>query len=147
MQPRLDPSNEHLAGAMKAMAGLESYIRQTGLDHSLSELVKNRVSQINSCAYCIDFHTKAARAAGENDQRLHALSAWRDAPFFTDRERIALEWAEELTLITERRVSDELYERARAEFGEAQLVALTLCVVSINGWNRIQIPFRVVPAE
>jgi len=147
MHPRLAPSNEHLAGAMKAMAGLESYIRQTGLDHSLAELVRSRVSQINSCAYCIDFHTQAARSAGETDRRLHALSAWREAPFFTDRERTALEWAEELTLIAERRVPDELYERALREFSEAELVALTLCVVAINGWNRIQVPFRALPAE
>jgi AhpD family alkylhydroperoxidase len=110
-------------------------------------LVKTRVSQINGCAYCIDMHTKDARAAGETEQRLYALNAWRETPFYSDRERAALEWCEELTLISENDVHDELYDRVREHFSEEELVQLTLAVVAINGWNRIAISFRSVPGS
>jgi AhpD family alkylhydroperoxidase len=132
-------------GAIQAMLGLEGYVRASGLEHSLLELIKTRASQLNGCAYCIDMHTKDARAQGETEQRLYALSAWRETPFFSDRERAALEWTESLTLISETHVPDDVYERARQHFSEAELVNLTLAVVVINGWNRIAISFRAVP--
>jgi AhpD family alkylhydroperoxidase len=145
MQPRIDSTNKTLSKAMAALLPLETYVRRSGLEHSLVELVKTRVSQINGCAYCIDMHTKDARAAGETEQRLYALSAWREAPFYSERERAALEWAEELTLIASKSVPDELYRRMLEHFSEAELVSLTLAVIAINGWNRINIPFRAVP--
>jgi AhpD family alkylhydroperoxidase len=132
-------------GAMKAMYGLEAYVRGSGLEHSLLELIKLRVSQINGCAFCIDMHWKDARALGESEQRLYMLDAWREAPFYTDRERAALEWAEVVTLVSETHVPDDAYERARAHFGEEELANLTLAVVTINGWNRLAIAFRSVP--
>src|SRR5262245_14612385 len=129
--------------AFRAMFGLESYLRKTGLEHSLLHLIKFRVSQINGCAYCLDMHSKDARAGGETEQRLYCLPAWRETEFYTDRERAALEWAEHLTLISEtKEVPDDLYERARAQFEEKELVDLTLAVVAINGWNRFAIPFK-----
>ena len=135
------------AGAVQAMIALETFVRRSGLEGSLIDLVKTRASQINRCAYCIDMHTKDARAAGENEQRLYALDAWRETPFYSERERAALEWTEELTRISESTVPDELYERVRAHFSEEELVSLTLAVVAINGWNRIAIPFRAVPGS
>lgn len=127
---------------MEAMLGLETYVRSSGLEKSLLELVKTRVSQINGCAYCLDMHTKDARAAGETEQRLYTLSAWREAPFFTARERAALAWAEAVTQIAEGPIEDVLYESARQQFGEKELVDLTLAVIAINGWNRLAIPFQ-----
>src|SRR5690606_21285768 len=100
---------------------------------------------INGCAYCIDMHWKDARAAGETEQRLYSLNAWREAPFYTDRERAALEWTEAVTLVSETHVPDELYERVRAHFSEEEMVKLTMAVVTINAWNRIAISFRAVP--
>jgi len=133
--------------ASRAMYGLETYIRQCGLEHSLLELIKMRASQINGCSYCLDMHSKDARAAGETEQRLYTLNAWRETPFFTDRERAALEWTEAVTLVSENHVPDELYERVRKQFSEEELVNLTLAVVTINGWNRLAISFRAVPGE
>ena len=127
------------------MNGLEAYLEECGLEPSLLDLVRTRASQINGCAYCIDMHTKDARARGESEQRLYALNAWRETPFYTDRERAALAWTEALTLIFEGHVPDEVYEQARQHFTEQELVNLTLAVVSINGWNRIAISFRSVP--
>jgi len=128
--------------AFRAMFGLESYLRKTELEHSLLHLIKFRVSQINGCAYCLDMHSKDARAGGETEQRLYCLPAWRETSFYTDRERAALEWAEHLTLISDtKEVPDELYERARKQFGEKELVDLSLAVVAINGWNRLSIAF------
>lgn len=144
MQPRIDYSKAP-AGALQVMQGLEGYIRQSGLEHSLLELIKTRASQLNGCAYCIDMHTKDARAQGETEQRLYALSAWRETPFFSDRERAALEWTESLTLISENHVPDDVYERVRQHFSETELINLTMAVVAINGWNRIAISFRAVP--
>jgi AhpD family alkylhydroperoxidase len=132
-------------GALKAMMALETYVRHCGLEHSLLELVKVRASQINGCAYCIDMHWKDARAAGETEQRLYSLDAWRETPFYTDRERAALEWTEAVTLVSETHVPDDVFERARAQFGEEELVNLTTAVATINAWNRLAISFRAEP--
>jgi len=131
--------------ALNAMLELEKYVADSGLERSLYELVKTRASQINSCAYCLDMHTKDARKAGETEQRLYALSAWRETPFYTERERAALEWTEALTLISENEVSDLLYESVHTHFNEKEMVALTMAIVAINGWNRLAISFRTVP--
>ena len=129
-------------GAFRAMFGLERYVRGCGLEASLLELVKMRASQLNGCAFCLDMHSKDARAAGETEQRLYLLSAWREAPFYTPRERAALAWAEALTLVADGHVPEEVYEEARAHFGEKELVDLSLAVVAINGWNRLSVAFR-----
>tara|TARA_R110000868_G_scaffold144150_1_gene362905 strand:- start:29441 stop:29893 length:453 start_codon:yes stop_codon:yes gene_type:complete len=131
--------------ALKAMVELEKYVADSGLQRSLYELVKTRASQINGCAYCLDMHTKDARKAGETEQRLYALNAWRETPFYTERERAALEWTEALTLISENDVSDLLYESVHTHFNEKEMVALTMAIVAINGWNRLAISFRTVP--
>ena len=131
----------------KAMSALESYVRQSGLEHSLLELVKTRASQINGCAFCLDMHTKDARAAGETEQRLHTLSAWEETPFFTDRERAALAWTEAVTRVADSRVSDDVFELARKHFSEKELADLTLAIVAINGWNRLSVAFRKVPGS
>lgn len=128
--------------AVKAMRELEKYMAASGLEKSLIELVKIRVSQINGCAFCLDMHTKDARLAGETEQRLYALSAWRDTPFFTSRERAALAWAEAVTLVHEDHVPDEVYNEARAHFTEKELIDLTMAIVAINGWNRLSISMR-----
>lgn len=130
-------------GAIKALFGLGGYLMKSAkLDKNLVELVNMRVSQINGCAYCLDMHSKDLRAAGETEQRLYLLSAWREAPFYTDRERAALAWAEAVTLIAEGEVPDEVYEQARAQFSEEELVDLTLAVAAINSWNRMNVAFR-----
>ena len=131
--------------AYMAMRGLEAYVRQSGLDPRLLELVKTRASQINGCAYCIDMHTKDARAHGETEQRLYALSAWRETPFFSERERAALAWTEVVTLIADGPVEEEDYEDVRQHFDEKALVDLTLAIVAINGWNRLATAFATVP--
>lgn len=131
--------------ALKAMYELEKYVHDSELERSLYELVKTRASQINGCAYCIDMHTKDARNAGESEQRLYALNAWRETPFYTQRERAALAWTEALTLIAENEVPDELYENVSAHFSEEERVALTMAIIAINGWNRLAISFRTVP--
>ena len=132
-------------GGVRAMAGLERYVREeSGLAPELLELVKLRASQINGCAYCLDMHTKDARALGMTEQRLYLLSAWREAPCYSARERAALAWTEAVTLVSAAGVSDELYREARSELSEKELVDLTLAVVVINGWNRLAISFRPV---
>jgi AhpD family alkylhydroperoxidase len=128
--------------AYRAMAGLEQYIHSTNLEPKLVHLLKFRVSQINGCAYCLDMHSKDARAVGETEQRLYGLDAWREAPYYTDRERAALAWIEALTLIREGHVEDEVYEEARKVFSEQELVDLAMLAVAINGWNRLAIAFR-----
>jgi AhpD family alkylhydroperoxidase len=133
--------------AMKAMYGMEAYVRASGLEKPLLELVKLRASQINGCAYCIDMHTKDARAGGETEQRLYLLDAWREAPFYTDRERAALEWTEAVTLVASTHVPDDVYERVRTQFDEEELAKLTFAVVTINSWNRLAISFRMVPGS
>ena len=144
MQPRLD-STKVSPAAYQAMLGLEMFVRKSKLEPSLIELVKMRASQINGCAYCLDMHSKDARAEGETEQRLYALNAWRETPFYTERERAALGWAEAVTLVTEGHVPDAVYEEARQQFSEEELVNLTMAVVAINGWNRLAIAFRAVP--
>ncbi len=144
MQARMDAAKA-APGAYRAMVQLQGYVEGSGLEHSLLELVKMRASQINGCAYCIDMHSKDALALGESAQRLLALSAWRETPFFTDRERAALAWTEAVTLVHDGQVPDPVYEEARAHFAETELVNLTMAVIAINAWNRIAIPFRVVP--
>ncbi len=144
MKPRSEYAKA-APGAFAAMRGLETYVHGTGLDAALLELVKIRASQINGCAYCIDMHTKDARGRGEKEQRLYAVAAWHETPFFTERERAALAWTEAVTRVAETHVSDEVYERARQHFNEKELVDLTLAVVAINGWNRLAIAFRTVP--
>jgi AhpD family alkylhydroperoxidase len=141
MQRRLDYS-EVAPGSVQAMYKLQKYVEESGLERSLLELVKTRVSQINGCAYCIDMHTKDARALGESEQRLYALNAWRETPFYTDRERAALGWAEAITLISQSHASDEEFEAVRAQFSEEELVKLTMAIIAINGWNRLAIAFR-----
>ena len=129
-------------GANEAMRGLERHVRGSGLERSLIELVKIRASQLNGCAYCLDMHTKDARAAGESEQRLYVLAAWREAPFYSERERAALEWTEALTVLARDGVPDELYERTRRVFSELELVNLTTAIIAINGWNRLSVAFR-----
>jgi AhpD family alkylhydroperoxidase len=144
MEPRLAYADA-APGALKAMYGLEAYVRHCGLESSLLELVKLRASQINGCAYCIDMHTKDARAHGESEQRLYALVAWQETPFYSERERAALLWTEAVTRVAEGHVPDAVYEEARQVFTEEELVNLTMAVVAINGWNRLAISFRAVP--
>jgi AhpD family alkylhydroperoxidase len=129
----------------KLMWGLEHYVHQSGLDRKLLELVKVRASLINGCAYCVDMHTKVARSIGEAEQRLYAVSLWREAPFYSDRERAALAWTEAVTLVSVDQVPDETYELARAQFSEKELIDLTVAIVAINGWNRFAVAFRTVP--
>ena len=145
MQPRLNFANAAPA-AIRTMYGIETYLRKSsGLESSLLELVRLRSSQINGCAYCIDMHTKDARASGETEQRLYTLSAWREAPFFTDREGAALTWTEHITRIDNEHVPDNIYEQVSRHFSSEELVNLTLAIVAINGWNRFAIAFRAVP--
>jgi|SRR5579863_1907588 len=132
-------------GGYRAMAGLERYVRESGLEKSLLELVRLRASQLNGCAFCLDMHWKDARVAGESEQRLYGLDAWRETSYYSERERAALAWTEGVTLIADNHVSDELYEQVRQYFSEEELVNLTLAVVAINGWNRLAISFRTEP--
>ncbi|HEY5883409.1 MAG TPA: carboxymuconolactone decarboxylase family protein [Pyrinomonadaceae bacterium] len=141
MKTRLD-YGKAAPGSVQAMYKLQKYVDQSGLDHSLLELVKTRVSQMNGCAYCIDMHTKDARAAGESEQRLYGLNAWRETPYYSNRERAALAWAEVVTNISQTHASDEEYEAARAQFTDEELVKLTMAIIAINGWNRLAIAFR-----
>jgi AhpD family alkylhydroperoxidase len=144
MQQRLDAMKISPA-AYRAMAGLQAYVDQSGLERSLIELVKIRASQINGCAYCLVMHTDDARKYGENDERMHLLNAWHEAPVFSERERAALAWTEALTLVADGHVPDAVYEQARKQFSEKELVDLTTAVVTINAWNRIAIAFRATP--
>jgi AhpD family alkylhydroperoxidase len=132
---------------MNAMSRLHAWVRNCGLEHGLLELVKLRASQMNGCAWCMDMHTKELRAAGESEQRLYLLSAWRECPFYSARERAALAWTEALTTLDDGDVPDDVYALARGEFGEQELVNLTLAIVAINGANRINIAFRAVPGS
>jgi AhpD family alkylhydroperoxidase len=141
MKPRLDYKKVSPA-ALKGMFELERYLATSGLDHALLHLVKMRASQINGCAYCIDMHAKDARAEGETEQRLYGLSAWHEAPFYSDRERAALAWTEALTLIADTHAPDDVYADVRRHFSEQELVDLTLAIVAINGWNRFAVGFR-----
>ncbi len=137
--PKLAPE------AIEILVKLETYIRGSGLEPALIELVKLRASQINGCAHCIDMHTKDARSHGETEQRLYGVSAWEESSFYTDRERAALAWAEAVTKISESHVPDEVYNQAREQFTEKELVDLTFVVIAINSWNRLAITFRTPP--
>ena len=141
MNPRLDLTKYLNSGLGRAMLALSAEA-EAGLERPLFELVKIRASQVNGCAYCIDMHTKDARRGGETEQRIYALNAWRETPFFTDRERAALEWTEAVTRVGETHVPDDIHERVAAHFDEAELVALTFAIVVINGWNRLAVSFR-----
>ena len=142
MQERFQYSKAY-PEAYKAMLALSQAVEKTGLTPQLIDLVNYRVSQLNSCAFCLDMHSKDLRARGETEQRLYMISAWREAPhLYSDRERAALAWAEVVTRLEDGQVSDEVYEIARQEFSQAELVQLTLAIVVINGWNRFNVAFR-----
>lgn len=132
-------------GVIQAMLGLERQVQKGRLDSALLHLVRMRASQINGCAYCLDMHSKDARANGETEQRLYGLEAWRETPYYSERERAALEWTEALTLVSQTHVPDDVYERVREQFSEEELMHLSLAVVAINGWNRLNVAARTVP--
>ena len=146
MKPRMN-YYQAAPDTVKALVALEEQIQASGLEKSLIELVKTRASQINGCAFCINMHTQDARKQGETEQRLYGLDAWRETPYYSARERAALEWTEALTLVAESRVPDEVYERVREQFSEDELVHLSLAIVSINGWNRLNIAARTVAGD
>jgi AhpD family alkylhydroperoxidase len=131
----------------KAMLGLEAAIRKSGLEPRLLNLIKLRASQLNGCAYCIDMHSKDARAEGDDEGRLYVLDAWREAPFYSERERAALEWTEALTHIAQNHAPDEVYERVRAQFSDREVADLTWAIAAINAWNRLAISFRAQPGQ
>ena len=144
MESRLNYVKVAPAG-YRAMATLNRYVEECGLEPLLLELVKMRASQLNGCAYCLDMHSKDARALGESEQRLYTLTAWRETPFFSARERAALLWTEELTLLSETEASDEVYAEVHQHFSDEEMVNLTLAIVVINGWNRLAVGFRSQP--
>ena len=144
MEMRLNPYKASPKG-YQAMAALQQFVDSCGLERPLLELVKMRASQINGCAYCLDMHSKDARALGEREQRIYLLDAWREAPFYTDRERAALEWTEAVTLVASSRVGDDVYERVKPHFTAEELANLTLAIATINSWNRLSIAFRAIP--
>lgn len=129
--------------AYKTLMGLGDYVYHLDLEQSLTDLVIIRVSQINHCAFCLDMHTKDARALGETEQRIYGLNAWEDAPYYSERERAALAWAEAVTLLTEGFVPDAVYEQAHAQFSDAEMIQLTMVIVSMNTWNRMNVSFRI----
>jgi AhpD family alkylhydroperoxidase len=142
MNPRLNP-NKAAPEAMAAMTAVETYVRGSGLEMLLIELVKTRASQINGCAFCLHMHTRDARKHGETEERLYLLDAWRESTLYTPRERAALAWTESLTLVSQNHVPDAVYAEVREQFGEEELVKLTLLITTINAWNRIAIAFRL----
>ena len=146
MNARIDYQNAS-PNAVKAMMGLEAAVHRAGFEPGLLELVKMRASQINGCAFCLDMHSKDAMARGETAQRLFGLDAWRETPYYTEREQAALAWTEAVTLVSETHVPDEVFETVKAQFSEEEIVNLTLAVVAINGWNRFAIGFRAVPGD
>lgn len=143
MKPRFDYVKA-APEVLKAQLALSQFSHEAGLEPSLQELVKTRASQLNGCAYCLEMHTREARAAGETEARLYLLPAWRESPLYTDRERAALAWTEAVTLVAESHVPDDVYEQARSQFTEAELVKLTLSIAVINTWNRFAIAFKAV---
>jgi AhpD family alkylhydroperoxidase len=146
MEPRIH-FTKYAQEAQKSLFALEKYLSSSGLDHKLIHLLKLRASQINGCAFCIDMHWKDARALSETEQRLYELNAWRETPFYTDRERAALEWIESLTLVAQTHVPDETYENVRKHFSEKEIVDLSVLAGLINMWNRLAISMRSVPGE
>ena len=146
MEGRLDYRQFNLE-PLQAMLAMETYIAGCGLDHKFVHLLKLRASQINSCAYCIDMHSIDARACGETEQRLYALDAWRETPFYDDRERAALAWVEAITLVAQTHVPDSVYDEVRKQFTEQQIVDLTYVAATINAWNRIAVSLRAMPGH
>jgi AhpD family alkylhydroperoxidase len=144
MQPRFNIASAP-PGLYKAMVGLEQYLATSSIEKNLLHLIKLRASQVNGCAYCIDMHWKDLRAAGEGEQRLYGLDAWRESPYYTDRERAALEWTEAVTLVRDGGVSDAVYDKVRSHFNERELADLTFAVATINAWNRLAIAGRATP--
>lgn len=144
MTPRLDYMKV-AEGGLKAMLGLEAYVRSSSLEKNLRELIKIRASQINQCAFCLDMHWKDARAGGETEQRLYGLSAWREAPYYTDRERAALEWTESVTRVIETGIPDSAFAPLREQFNDKEIVDLTYAIATINAWNRLAVAFRSTP--
>ena len=132
-------------GAFHSLLGMEKYLRECGLEESLLHLIRLRSSQINGCAYCLDMHWKDLRAIGESEQRMYSLDAWEECPYYTDRERAALAWADAVTRVSETHVKDEVYEKVKKHFTEKELADLTLAVAMINAWNRIAIAGRTTP--
>lgn len=146
MFPRFDAAKTSPRG-YKALLDMEAYLRASGLEIPLLHLIKLRASQINGCAYCLDMHWKDLRALGESEQRLYGLDAWRESPYYTDRERAALAWTEAVTLITDGHVPDSVYEEVRAYFSQKELADLTLAIATINAWNRLAIASRAEPGK
>jgi len=144
MQPRIEYT-KHAQEAQRSLYAIERYLYSSGLDHKLLHLIKMRASQINGCAYCIDMHSKDARAVGETEQRLYELDAWRETPFYSDKERAALEWTEAVTLVSQTHAPDDVFETLRKHFNEKEVVELTLALGMINLWNRLAISMRAVP--
>jgi AhpD family alkylhydroperoxidase len=144
MNARIDMKHVN-PGIMHALLGLERQVQKGGLDSKLLDLVRMRASQINGCAYCLDMHSKDARANGETEQRLYGLNAWRETPYYSERERAALEWTEALTLVSESHVPDDVFERVHQQFSDDQLAHQSLAIVAINGWNRMNVAARTVP--
>ncbi|MCP3705692.1 carboxymuconolactone decarboxylase family protein [Paraburkholderia sp. CNPSo 3274] len=145
MQARLDFYKASPEGT-KAMIALEERASKSSIEKPLAELVRLRASQINGCAFCVDMHTTDARKGGETDRRLATVSVWRETPFFTERERAALEWTESVTLLAQTHVPDEVWERVKPHFSDQEIADLTLLIIAINGWNRIAVTFRRMPA-
>lgn len=131
--------------AVKAMMGLERFITQCGIGHSLLNLIRLRTSQINGCAYCVDMHSQDALKAGETQQRLNTVCVWRETPFFTEQERAVLAWTEAVTLLAQTHVPDDCYQDMLNFFSEKEIVDLTLAIITINGWNRLAVSFRKLP--
>jgi AhpD family alkylhydroperoxidase len=142
MKTRIDFTRVSMQ-SLKPLFALGAQVEASGLERSLLELVKMRSSQLNGCAYCLDMHSKDARAAGETEQRLYLLDAWRETPLYSERERAALKWTEAVTLVADGHVPDDAYDEASNHFTEDELVALTLAIVAVNGWNRLNIAFRM----
>ena len=138
---------QHDPEVISAMLSFHKYVMKSRLEESLLDLVVTRASQINHCAYCLDMHFKDALTSGETVQRLYSLDAWRECPYYSERERAALAWTEAVTLVTEGFVPDEVYEQARAQFTESELIGLTMAIIGINGWNRLNVSFRMVPGD
>jgi AhpD family alkylhydroperoxidase len=146
MKPRIESARVN-PKIRQLLLAIEDYVHRSGLDSRLLHLVKTRASQINGCAHCLDMHTQDARAEGETEQRLYVLDAWREAPFFDERERAALEWTEAVTLVAQSHVPDEVYGRVREYFSEQELIDLTLAIANINTWNRLNVAFRTIPGS
>lgn len=146
MEQRMDMSKID-PEAYQAVLGLEKYLANTGIDKTLKELIKIRASQLNGCAFCLDMHTEDARKNGETEKRIYGLDAWRESPFYTEKERAALALTEAVTLVSETHVPDEVYHQAKEQFGEKQLAQILMAIATINVWNRIAITTRMMPPE